>query len=598
MGSGTYGRKPGSVNAEKILIVQMCRMGDLVQTLPMLKRLKEEKRGCEVTILCIRESMELVQDTRLADRLLPIPYSYFNSLQHSDADPVASDRLMSTRELREEYDLVINLTHDLVSSEICGRVKGRVKSGRIDSPRDKIRVLGDWGKYLFAAVDNRLENLINLVDIHIGMGLIPHGGKPHGGEPHGGEPHGGKPQGGGPAGVSTRAGVPAERTDTWLDVSPGDSRRALEILKAHGYRGKGRLVALQMGANQLHRAWPVAGFAELARRLVRAGDVEIVLFGSPGEKKLGEEFKRLSDFPAIDLIGETRIAELPGIAQRCDILVSNDTGTAHIAAALGTRVLGLYFATAYFGETAPYGEGHVIIQAELPCSPCAAKDRCESVKCRDVISVEAVETAARMMLDGRTGRVFGFPGLSVYRSRFLSNGTLLYAPVSTPVSGRYQAGLISRMLWEKGLGLEHDPEVVREFARAFRCRPEIREEFESRLAAYAGNILHIKRLYRDALAPAHEVVAARRSARPDGSAVSAPEDSRRRIAAVFEDIARMPRSLVRDFHYYEMMDRDHSSAFDEDLLVLTKLTRLYRLADAFVAGLDVWRGGSIPVAGG
>ena len=51
-------------------------------------------------------------------------------------------------------------------------------------------------------------------------------------------------------------------------------------------------------------------------------------------------------------------------------MIGGDTGTLHLAAALGTRVVGLYMGTASCHETGPYGDGHYVLQAYAPCSPC------------------------------------------------------------------------------------------------------------------------------------------------------------------------------------------------------------------------------------
>lgn len=158
---------------EKIFILQMCRMGDVVQSLPLLKRLKEEKSPCEITLLCIREAIELIYDSPLIDRFVSVPYAYYKTIHGLKSPSPKLNFLLNLPELRESYDLVINLTHGYSSALICQAIRGKKKSGRIYMAEDRVSVAGDWGKYLFCAVTgrtNRIENLINLVDIHIGMG--------------------------------------------------------------------------------------------------------------------------------------------------------------------------------------------------------------------------------------------------------------------------------------------------------------------------------------------------------------------------------------------------------------------------------------------
>ncbi|MDR3557887.1 MAG: glycosyltransferase family 9 protein [Syntrophobacteraceae bacterium] len=525
---------------EKILIIQMCRMGDVVQSLPLLKRLKEANR-CEVTLLCIRESIELIRDLPLVDRFVAVPYAYYKTIHGLKSPSPKLNFLLSLPELRESYDLVVNLTHGYSSALICRAVRGKKKSGRVFMAEDRVSVLGDWGKYLFCAVTNRTnrtENLINLVDIHIGMGGLPHAAM-----------------------------------DSWLAVGASEEKGAEPLLVSHGWKRGGKLIALQLGANQLHRAWPVSGFVSLGEHLRRRAGVELVLLGSPGEAGLGQDFLFQSGVPAINLIGKTRIADLPALLKKCDLLISNDTGTTHIAAAVGTRVLGLYFSTAYFAETAPFGAGHVVLQVETPCSPCR-NDRCEKTWCRDCLDVEAVKAAAEMMLFGAKEPVPDFPNLSIYRSRFLSNGTLIYAPVGETISERYQTGFIHRTLWESALGLDLDQEFSGEIgAKLLPLAP-----FRSKLEALRSKYALLASRYRDGLGVLHEAALAGQAGLLPEQGGSAVMETLRGIDA---EIVSPGESIMRTFHDYEMMDGDWTNPLEAGRRLSVKYAKLYGMANGF-----------------
>ena len=81
---------------------------------------------------------------------------------------------------------------------------------------------------------------------------------------------------------------------------------------------------------------------------------------------------------------------------------------------------------------------------------------CEEIWCRDYLVVEAVEGAAEMMLLGRRGdrSLPKLPNLSIYESRFLANGTLIYAPATSTISEGYLTGFINRILWGERVGSE------------------------------------------------------------------------------------------------------------------------------------------------
>src|SRR5208337_3249859 len=188
-------------------------------------------------------------------------------------------------------------------------------------------------------------------------------------------------------------------------------------------------------------------------RLLRHHDIEIVLLGTGGEKDIAQAMQNHLEFPVIDLVGKTGISELLGVLRQCSLLVSNDTGTIHLAAAAGIETVGLYFSTAYFAETAPYGAGHAVLQPELPCSPCHFDQMCDNPVCRDAITVDAVEAVVEKMLGYRPSWGACSPGLSVYISNFIPGGPLLYAPADPgSASERFLGGLVYRILWGEALG--------------------------------------------------------------------------------------------------------------------------------------------------
>ncbi len=527
---------------EKILIIQMCRTGDVVQSLPLFKRLKEERSPCEITLLCIREAVELIGGSALVDRFVSVPYAYYKTIHGLMCPSPKLDFLLSIPKLRESYDLVVNLTHGYSSALICRAVRGAEKSGRIYMAQDRVSVLGDWGKYLFSAVANRanrMENLINLVDIHMGMGGVTHGAM-----------------------------------DNWLDVGDGEAKRADEVLGAHGWKGRGKLVALQLGANQLHRAWPVGNFASLGAHLTGYPAMELLLLGSPGETALGEDFLRQASIPAINLIGKTRLVELPAILKKCDLLISNDTGTTHIAAAVGTRVLGLYFSTAHFAETAPFGRGHVVLQVETHCSPCQ-KERCEKTWCKDYLDVEAVKTVAQRMLFGEKGPLPDFPNLCAYESRFLSNGTLLYAPLGQTVSERYLWALINRILWQSALGPGLGPESAGDFCP----KPRPLDTFVSKIQACRNRYSLFASRYQDGLR-------ALQRAALDGPSGPAASSLMETLAGINTDIAATGDSIMHTFHDYEMMDMDWTDPREAACRLIEKYVKLHGLASGFLRVLD------------
>ena len=139
------------------------------------------------------------------------------------------------------------------------------------------------------------------------------------------------------------------------------------------------------------KCWPPERFIALGKRLQRGYDASIILFGSsrPNEGELNAAIAEGIGEGCLNLSGQTSLLELASLLRRCHLLVTNDTGTMHVAAAVGTRVAAIFGPTDP-RTTSPLGEGHVIIRAEVPCSPCLKRVCPEDHRCMDLIEVEQV----------------------------------------------------------------------------------------------------------------------------------------------------------------------------------------------------------------
>lgn len=125
-------------------------------------------------------------------------------------------------------------------------------------------------------------------------------------------------------------------------------------------------IGLFPGAKAPARRWKASRFRELTVRLRQAGD-EVVVMGGPGEVAITRE---VAGDEALDLGGRLELPELAAALAACSLVVSNDTGPMHLAAAVGTPVV------AFFGPDTPErsrpltSARRVLWHSELPCSPC------------------------------------------------------------------------------------------------------------------------------------------------------------------------------------------------------------------------------------
>jgi heptosyltransferase-2 len=176
-----------------------------------------------------------------------------------------------------------------------------------------------------------------------------------------------------------------------LALNGTQERWADMFLSQNGLKGK-LLVGLNPGATYGEaKCWPPERFAELGRKLRKDSGASILIFGSsrPQEKALNAAIARGIGEGCLNLSGETSLWQLAALLRRCRLLVTNDTGTMHIAAATGTRVVAIFGPTDPCA-TSPLGEGHVVIRREVSCSPCLKRVCPEDHRCMHLIGTDEI----------------------------------------------------------------------------------------------------------------------------------------------------------------------------------------------------------------
>jgi len=167
----------------------------------------------------------------------------------------------------------------------------------------------------------------------------------------------------------------SENTEPRFDlfVSEDRKRKALQFLHEHGARMNVPLALLCPGSiNSRAKRWPAERYAGLADLLAESG-VDVALIGSPGELDVSQEVCKHSQSKPIVLTGKTTVAEATAIISVADVLVTNDTGPAHIGAALDTPTLVIFGPTNPL-TTYPLSASAEIIRRPPDCAPCMLRD--------------------------------------------------------------------------------------------------------------------------------------------------------------------------------------------------------------------------------
>jgi len=162
-----------------------------------------------------------------------------------------------------------------------------------------------------------------------------------------------------------------------INIDEKDELFSQRVIKNNNLDEMDLIIGIHPGASlhQKWKRWDVDNFSKLSEMLIRNYDAKIIVFGSIDEIPLAESIKKYvnnnnnNNNNIIDVTGKTSIKEAAALIKRCNLFVCNDSGLMHISAAVETPVIAIYGPTDP-RRTAPYGESHIIVRKDLPCSPC------------------------------------------------------------------------------------------------------------------------------------------------------------------------------------------------------------------------------------
>ena len=183
-----------------------------------------------------------------------------------------------------------------------------------------------------------------------------------------------------------------------LDISERRKTLAREFLSSNGVRLDRPLVALCPGStNSRAKRWPIENYAALADRFIKEMDAEVLLIGSPDEVEVSRAVAERMQHQPIFLTGQTSLSQAIEVLSLADVLISNDTGPAHIAAALNRPTL-VIFGPTDPRTTRPFSPRAEIIRRPPECAPCMLRDCPIDHRCMTAITPGEVFARASAMM--------------------------------------------------------------------------------------------------------------------------------------------------------------------------------------------------------
>jgi lipopolysaccharide heptosyltransferase I len=339
----------------KILLVKPSSLGDVVHALPVLRSLKRHLPQSQIywwiessLAPLLEKDPDLAGILRFERRRWAAPRNWAELWRN----------IQWAR--RQSFDWVIDLQSLLRSGVLAWLANGKFTIG-LDEPREGARGFYDM-------VVRRPSFTTHAVDWY--LGVLP------------------------------LLGVPVARDFHWLP-------QRLDVaatLRRKWPSSDAPWLALLPGARWLNKRWPAESCAELVRRLAVANaKLQFVILGTAADQSLGATIAKAAPQRCLDLTGKTSLPEMVEWVRLSELLVTNDSGPMHIAAAMGKPVVALFGPTEP-RRTGPYRQLDNILRLDLPCSPCL-KPRCHYSKpfeCLRAITPQSVFDAVQRRLAPRS----------------------------------------------------------------------------------------------------------------------------------------------------------------------------------------------------
>jgi heptosyltransferase-2 len=190
-----------------------------------------------------------------------------------------------------------------------------------------------------------------------------------------------------------------------LNISEERKSQAREFLASQGVMMDRSLVALCPGStNSRAKRWPAERYAALADRFIAETGANVLLIGSPDELEVSREVEERMNHHPIMLTGHTDLAQAVAVLSLADVLITNDTGPAHIAAALNRPTL-VIFGPTDPRTTRPFSPVAEIVRHPPECAPCMLRDCPIDHRCMTIISPDEVFRRASTLIKKEVAEV-------------------------------------------------------------------------------------------------------------------------------------------------------------------------------------------------
>jgi len=419
-------RHPHKTN---ILLVNITRLGDMLQATPTIAGMKMENPDSKVTVVVEKQFEGICKIIPNIDEVVSIDLGMtVRSLAREGEGIIDAYEYVGefVEQLRaKNFDYCLNMSSSAYTALLLNLI-GIKRNGGWTADDEGYRLIqSDWARLFATSVfhQNRQYNSLNLVDV-----------------------------------FRCSADVEQHPEKLVLDVSNKDLEYAESLLRDAKFTNSGPIVAVQAGASQAKRQWSRSNFVRLVNILVNEYKARVVLVGTKKELPIILPIAEGCNSPNVFVAaGKTDVPQLAALLKSCSILITGDTGPMHISVAVGTPVVSMFLASAFGFETGPYSPGNLVLQPVIGCGPCNPNKPCARPDCHDHFSPESLARLTMLRLQGDVRQIptewFDPSKVIVYRTTFDKHGFYnMEALTSDRVDPLKRSREAYRQLWLDDLG--------------------------------------------------------------------------------------------------------------------------------------------------
>lgn len=342
----------------RILIIKLRAVGDVVMATAALPSLRKAYPEAEIHFMTEKACRPVLEGNPLIDRILDVPPDPWGNPFQPESW-LAFFRFIR-RFRNQRYDLVLDLFGNPRSAWLSLLSRGRVRVG-FDFRGRKLA----YNKRISPRGDRIHEVEFNLDAVRA-------------------------------------LGIPVVRPEPMFPFSKTDADAMERWLNENRLNGR-FLAALHVWGSWPAKRWGIRKFADLADRLAERYGAKIILLWGPGEKTHAEAVQKIARCETV-LAPRTTLKQLGALLSLCGLVVANDSGPMHIAAAVGTPTVGIFGPTNWKLQ-GPYGKkSAAVYKRDLSCLGCN-KLECGDRTCMETLGVEEVMEAVGKVIGRRMKKV-------------------------------------------------------------------------------------------------------------------------------------------------------------------------------------------------